>query len=148
MLDAVLDTYPDLRISVENTAGAGTVLGSEFEELDAILSEARNNDRMGITLDTAHLYGAGYDVKNDIGGVIGSFLSRFGEEKLYGMHLNDSKVPLASHKDRHESLGCGLIGLEPFLEIVRMKAADSIPLILETPDENRWKDEISLLLQA
>ena len=148
MMDRILDTYPSLRIAVENTAGAGTVLGSTFEELDALISFTRNKDRLGVTLDTAHLFGAGYDVREDITGVMDSFLSRFGRDKLYGMHLNDSKVPLSSHKDRHESLGLGLIGLEPFLQIVRMEAASGIPLVLETPDESRWKDEIATLLPA
>ena len=148
MMDRILDTYPGLRIAIENTAGAGTILGSTFEELDQLISFASSKDRLGITLDTAHLFGAGYDVKDDITGVLDSFISRFGKDKLYGMHLNDSKAPLSSNKDRHESLGLGLIGIEPFKEIVRMDAADGIPLVLETPDESRWKDEISLLLHA
>lgn len=148
MMDRILDAYPTLRIAVENTAGAGTVLGSTFEELDQLISLSRNKDRLGITLDTAHLFGAGYDVKEDITGVMESFLSRFGRDKLYGMHLNDSKVPLSSHKDRHESLGLGLIGMEAFMEIVRMDAADGIPLVLETPDDSRWKDEIATLLSV
>ena len=148
MLDEVLAEFPSLRIAIENTAGAGTVLGSTFEELDAIISQVQNSSRIGITLDTAHLFGAGYDVKGDINGIIDSFISRFGKEKLYGMHLNDSKVPLSSHKDRHESLGLGLIGMEPFLEIVRMDAVQNIPLILETPDERRWPEEIRTLLEA
>ena len=117
-----------------------------FEELDAILSGIRNKDRVGFTLDTAHLFGAGYDVKEDPDGVLDSFFFRFGEEKLLGMHLNDSKVPLSSNKDRHESIGLGLIGKEAFLTIVRRREVRNIPLILETPDESRWKEEINELL--
>ncbi len=146
MLDAVLETRPTLSIAIENTAGAGTILGSTFEELDAIISASRFSERLGITIDTAHLYGAGYDVKNDISSILASFFSRFGKEKLYGMHLNDSKASLSSHKDRHESIGKGLIGKDAFLEIVKMKEVQDIPLILETPDETAWSEEIRLLL--
>ena len=148
MLDQVLSAFPSLRIAIENTAGAGTILGSSFEELDGIISESSCKDRIGITLDTAHLFGAGYDVRNDIQGIMDSFFSRFGREKLYGMHLNDSKVPLSSRKDRHESLGKGLIGLEPFIEIVRMDEVQGLPLVLETPDETAWAEEIRTLLEA
>ena len=148
MIDDVLDAHPSLRISIENTAGAGTIIGCRFEELERLLELSRNKDRVGFTLDTAHLYGAGYDVKSDAVGILDDFFSRFGNEKLYGMHLNDSKVPLASNKDRHENLGKGLIGKEPFFEIVRLKEVQDIPLILETPDENLWKEEIRELLDA
>ncbi len=148
MLDEVLSAVPGIMIAIENTAGAGTVLGSTFEELDAILSAAKEKERIGFTLDTAHLYGAGYDVKTEAVSILDSFVSRFGEGKLLGMHLNDSKVPLSSHKDRHESIGLGLIGKEAFCEIVRHKATENIPLILETPDEERWPDEVKELLRA
>ncbi|MGN1163634.1 MAG: deoxyribonuclease IV, partial [Candidatus Ornithospirochaeta sp.] len=90
MMDRVLDAYPSIHIAVENTAGAGTIIGDTMEDLDAILSFVKNKDRLGFTLDTAHLYGAGYDVKNDADGILDQFFSRFGEGKLYGMHLNDS----------------------------------------------------------
>lgn len=148
MLDRVLEEVPGLRIAVENTAGAGTIIGSSFEELDALLSEITHKDRVGFTLDTAHLYGAGYDVKNEIDKVLDDFVSRFGEEKLYGMHLNDSKVPLGSNKDRHDNIGLGLIGKEAFLTIVKRKEIQNKPMILETPDEERWKEEINELLGA
>ena len=148
MMDEVMDQVPGIRIAIENTAGAGTVLGSSFEELDMLLSSIRNKDRTGFTLDTAHLFGAGSDVKNDPDGVLDAFFARFGKEKLFGMHLNDSMVPHASKKDRHESIGRGLIGLEAFTAIVRRRETDDIPLILETPDETLWKDEIRTLLEA
>lgn len=148
MLDKVLDAYPGFHIAVENTAGAGTIIGSSFEELKAILDNTKHNDRLGFTLDTAHLFGAGYDVKGDPNKVLDEFFSIFGPEKLYGMHLNDSKVPLSSNKDRHDNLGLGLIGKDAFLEIVRRKEVQDIPLILETPDESLWSEEIKELLNA
>ncbi len=148
MLDLVLSSHPKLTIAIENTAGSGTILGSTFEELSAILDEIGNKDRVGFTLDTAHLYGAGYDVRNNIDGILDEFVSRFSSEKLYGMHLNDSKVPLGSKKDRHDNIGLGLIGKAPFLEIVKRKEVDEKPLILETPNEELWKAEIKELLDA
>ena len=148
MLDQVLSAFPSLRIAIENTAGAGTILGSSFEELDALLSAAKEKDRIGFTLDTAHLFGSGYDVASDPDGVLDAFASRFGSGKLYGMHLNDSKVPLGSRKDRHESIGKGLIGKDAFLAIVKRPDVQDIPLVLETIDESLWKDEVSLLLSA
>ena len=148
MMDEVLRQMPGLRIAIENTAGAGTILGSSFEELDDLLSAANEKDRIGFTLDTAHLFGSGYDVSSDPDSILDSFFSRFGKDKLYGMHLNDSKVPLASHKDRHESIGKGLIGKEAFLAIVKRQEVQNIPLVLETIDETLWKDEIKMLLSA
>ena len=144
--DEILTSFPELRIAIENTSGSGTILGSRFEELAEILDNAEHKDRIGFTLDTAHLFGAGYDVKSDPDKVLDAFMSLFGEEKLMGMHLNDSKVPLDSKKDRHESIGKGLIGLDAFKAIVRRSEVQDRPLILETPDESAWKDEIDELL--
>lgn len=148
MINKVLEAYPDMRISIENTAGAGTIIGSTFEELAKIYSFIKEKERVGFTLDTAHLYGAGYDVKNEINTILDSFFSLLGKDKLFGMHLNDSKVPLASNKDRHENIGKGFIGKEAFYEIVRRRETESIPLILETPDQSLWESEIKELLDA
>lgn len=148
MIDRVLETFPDMYVAIENTAGAGTIIGSSFEELEELLSLLKHRERAGFTLDTAHLYGAGYDVRNDINGILDKFFSLFGRDKLYGMHLNDSKVELSSNKDRHDNIGRGLIGREAFHEIVRRKEVQDIPLILETPDDTLWKEEIAELLNV
>ena len=148
MIDEVLREVDGIKIAIENTAGAGTILGSTFEELDKILSYTIQKDRVGFTLDTAHLFGAGYNVKEHAGKILDDFVSRFGGEKLLGMHLNDSMVPLGSRKDRHAPLGRGCIGREAFRSIVCHPAADSIPLILETPDESAWPEEAAYLLSA
>lgn len=148
MIDRVLETFPDMYVAIENTAGAGTIIGSSFEELEELLSLLKHSERAGFTLDTAHLYGAGYDVRNNINGILDKFFSLFGPEKLYGMHLNDSKVALSSNKDRHDNIGHGLIGREAFHEIVRRKEVQNIPLILETPDDTLWKEEIAELLNV
>ncbi len=148
MIDEVLDAHPDFRIAIENTAGAGTIIGCKFEELLMLLESSRHKDRIGFTLDTAHLFGAGYDVKSDVNKVLDEFFSLVGKDKLFGMHLNDSKVSLASNKDRHDNLGKGLIGLAPFIELVRRDEVKGIPLILETPNETLWKEEIKELLDT
>lgn len=148
-LDEVLSRLPSgIRFSLENTAGSGTVLGSRLEELEQIISYSSHSDRLGVTIDTMHLFGAGYDVKSDMDGIMDEVMERFGREKLFGMHLNDSKVPLGSRKDRHESLGKGLIGMEPFLALAGRSDIEDRPLILETPDETLWKDEITALLKS
>lgn len=148
-LDEALSRLPsDIRFSLENTAGSGTVLGSRLEELEQIISYSSHSDRLGVTIDTMHLFGAGYDVKSDIDGIMDEVMERFGREKLFGMHLNDSKVPLGSRKDRHESLGKGFIGMEPFLALAGRSDIEDRPLILETPDETLWKDEIAALLRS
>lgn len=145
MIDEVLSAVPEIRIAIENTAGSGTILGSTFEELDELLANVNCKERVGFTLDTAHLFGAGYDVKNKATAILDDFVTRFGKEKLFGMHLNDSKVPLSSKKDRHESIGEGLIGKEAFKAIIQHDATENIPLILETPNEERWPEEVKML---
>ena len=147
MIDEVLSAVPEIRIAIENTAGSGTILGSTFEELDELLANVNCKERVGFTLDTAHLFGAGYDVKNKATAILDDFVTRFGKEKLFGMHLNDSKVPLNSKKDRHESIGEGLIGKEAFKAIIQHDATENIPLILETPNEERWPEEVKMLLE-
>lgn len=147
MIDEVLSAVPEIRIAIENTTGSGTILGSTFEELDELLANVNCKERVGFTLDTAHLFGAGYDVKNKATVILDDFVTRFGKEKLFGMHLNDSKVPLSSKKDRHESIGEGLIGKEAFKAIIQHDATENIPLILETPNEERWPEEVKMLLE-
>ena len=148
-LDEALDQLPEtVRISLENTAGAGTVLGDKLEELQAIIEYSRHKDQLGITIDTMHIYGAGYDVRNNMTGVMDEVMERFGSDKLFGMHLNDSMVDMGSHKDRHDSIGIGKIGLDAFLELASRKDIEEKPLILETPNEERWPYEISTLLQC
>ena len=148
-LDEALDQLPGtLRIALENTAGAGTVLGDRLEELQSIIEYSRHKDQIGITIDTMHIFGAGYDVRNNMTGVMDEVMERFGKEKLYGMHLNDSMVELGSHKDRHDSIGIGKIGLEAFMELASRSDIEEKPLILETPNEERWPYEIGTLLKC
>ncbi len=148
MLDEALKNIDGFYIALENTAGSGTNLGSTFEELSKIIDCSKEKDKIAITLDTCHLYAAGYDIKNEPGKVLDEAVKAFGEDKIKGFHINDSKALLNSKKDRHHSLGKGEIGLEAIKEVVRHRAAKDKPLVLETIDEDLWKDEIRTLHDA
>ena len=126
-------------------AGKGSEVGSRFEELKAIL-DAVGQEGLGVCLDTCHVYDAGYDIKNDLNGVLAEFDRVIGLEKLKALHLNDSKNPYASHKDRHEKIGEGSLGLETFRAVVNHPKLRGLPMILETPNElDGYAREIALL---
>ncbi|MEX0987574.1 MAG: deoxyribonuclease IV [Bacteroidales bacterium] len=132
---------------IENTAGQGTNMGYSFEQLKYIIDLVDDKQRVGVCIDTCHAYSAGYDIKTGEGfdDVFGQFGEIIGFDYLKGMHLNDSKKELGSRVDRHDSLGDGTLGTEVFKRIMTDSRFDNIPLILETPDESRWKSEIKLL---
>ncbi len=130
---------------IENTAGQGTNLGFSFYQIKQIIDQVEDKSRVGVCIDTCHAYSAGYDILNNFEDVFREFEEVIGFEYLKGMHLNDSKKDLASKVDRHNSLGEGTLGLEPFRKIMNDKRFDGIPLILETPDDQKWADEIQLL---
>ena len=141
---ALSHDYP-VTVLLETMAGKGSEIGGRFEELRWIL-DAVGSDRVGVCLDTCHVYDAGYDIVNDLDGVLAEFDSRIGLDKLRALHLNDSKNPFASHKDRHEVLGGGSLGLETFWKIVNHPVLKDKPMILETPNElPGYKQEIALL---
>ena len=123
------------RLLMELTAGQGTVIGSTFEEMALLLGKipARQRKRVGVCLDTAHVFAAGYDLVHDYDGVWARFEAVIGIARLGALHLNDSKVPLGSRKDRHELIGVGMIGETPFRRIMTDPRLTSIPKILETP---------------
>ena len=136
--------YP-VTVLLETMAGKGSEIGGRFEELKAIL-DAVGNDNMGVCLDTCHVYDGGYDIVEDLDGVLAEFDRIIGLDKLKALHLNDSKNPFASHKDRHELLGGGSLGLEAFRRIVNHPALKEKPMILETPNElPGYKAEIAVL---
>ncbi len=134
---------------IENTAGQGSNLGYSFEQLANIIDQVTDKSRVGICLDTCHAFTAGYDLSSEAGfsETFEHFEQVVGFRYLKGMHLNDSKKGLGEHVDRHESIGLGTLGKEPFQRIMRDSRFDGIPLILETPDETRWAGEIELLKQ-
>ena len=136
--------YP-VTVLLETMAGKGSEVGGRFEELKAIL-DATGDDTVGVCLDTCHVYDGGYDIVNDLDGVLREFDRVVGLNRLKALHLNDSKNPFASHKDRHECLGKGSLGLETFRAIVNHPALRDKPMILETPNElPGYQEEIALL---
>lgn len=130
---------------LESTAGQGSNVGYTFEQLASIIERVEARERMGVCLDTCHIYAAGYDIKENYQQVFAHFDQVLGIDLLKGMHLNDCKSALGQKLDRHHSLGEGHLGWGTFAEIVRDVRFDNIPLILETIDNNRWPEEISRL---
>ena len=136
--------YP-VTVLLETMAGKGSEVGGRFEELKAIL-DATGDDTVGVCLDTCHVYDGGYDIVSDLDGVLREFDRVIGLNRLKALHLNDSKNPFASHKDRHECIGKGSLGLETFRAIVNHPALRDKPMILETPNElPGYQAEIALL---
>lgn len=132
---------------IENTAGQGSNLGFDFEHLAYIIDRVEDKSRVGVCIDTCHAFAAGYDLSSEEGcdEVFTAFEQTVGFEYLKGMHLNDAMKPLGSRVDRHSPLGEGQLGITPFRYIMQDSRFDGIPLILETPDEARWAEEIALL---
>jgi deoxyribonuclease-4 len=132
---------------IENTAGQGSNLGYRFEQIGQIIERIDDRNRVGVCLDTAHAFAAGYDVRTPeaFEATLEEFDRNVGFEYLRGVHLNDSKTELGSRVDRHASIGMGRIGLAPFRLIMNDRRFEEIPLILETPESERWDEEIRLL---
>ena len=131
--NALRHDYP-VTVLLETMAGKGSEIGGRFEELRDIL-DAVGSENVGVCLDTCHVYDGGYDIVNDLNGVLAEFDRVIGLDRLHALHLNDSKNPFASHKDRHECLGKGSLGLETFRRIVNHPQLKDKPMILETPNE-------------
>ena len=141
---ALSHDYP-VTVLLETMAGKGSEVGGKFAELKSII-DAVGNPNVGVCLDTCHVYDGGYDVVNDLDGVLAEFDRVVGIDKLKALHLNDSKNPFASHKDRHELLGQGSLGLETFRNIVNHPLLRDKPMILETPNElPGYQKEIEIL---
>lgn len=132
---------------IENTAGQGSNMGFRFEHLAEMIDGVENKDRVGVCIDTAHAFAAGYDLSTEEGfmDTFEQFDQIVGFNYLKGVHLNDSKKELGSRVDRHECLGKGLIGITPFKMIMKDERFDKMPLILETPEPERWAEEIAML---
>ena len=132
---------------IENTAGQGSNVGFSFEHIAHIISKVEDKSRVGVCIDTCHTFSAGYDLKTEDGyrKTWQEFDEIIGLNYLKAIHLNDTKKELGSRVDRHESVGIGLLGITFFERIMKDARFDHIPFILETPDDTRWKEEISLL---
>ena len=146
-LNITLDKTKGVIAVIENTAGQGTNLGYKFEHLAYIIDRVEDKDRVGVCLDTCHTYTAGYDIKSEeeYKKTFEEFDRIVGFKYLKGMHINDSKKDLATRVDRHDSLGKGFLGEDVFKRIMNDPRFDNIPLILETPDDSLWKQEIKWL---
>ncbi|NLF21631.1 MAG: deoxyribonuclease IV [Lentisphaerae bacterium] len=144
---AALAAVPGVSIIFENTAGQGGSLGATFEELAAILEGIGDEGRVGVCLDTAHLYAAGFDLAAPGGydAVVRRFDETVGLRRLHGIHLNDTRVECGKRVDRHALLGEGRLGWPVFEQVARDPRLDGLPIILETPDETRWAEEIRQL---
>lgn len=132
---------------IENTAGQGANVGYSFEQIASIIEQVEDKSRVGVCIDTCHAFAAGYDISTASGfeETFEHFEEVIGFKYLKGMHLNDSKKPLGSRIDRHEVIGKGEIGMEAFRMIMHDPRFDNLPLILETPDEENWAEEIKML---
>ena len=130
--------------------GRGSGVGGRFEELRAILDRVGLSDRMGVCLDTCHVSDAGYDLVDDLDGVLREFDRVVGLDRLRAIHLNDSKNPRGARKDRHARIGEGCIGLDALVRVVRHPLLRDLPFYLETPQDelSGWRDEIALLRKA
>ena len=146
-LNTALSKTKGVTLVIENTAGQGSNLGYRFEHLKHIIDGVQDKSRMGVCIDTCHLFTSGYDIRDEDSykKTFEEFEKVVGFKYLKGMHLNDSKPELGSRVDRHESIGKGKIGLKAFELIMNDERMDDMPLILETPNSDIWEDEIKLL---
>ena len=146
LLNAILKPEQTTTVLLETMAGKGTEVGRSFEELRGILDRVELSDHMGVCLDTCHVYDAGYDIVGNLEGVLKEFDRVIGLDRLKAVHINDSKNPFASHKDRHEKIGEGSLGLETFAKIVNHSALRELPFYLETPNDlEGYAKEIQIL---
>lgn len=133
-------------VLLETMAGKGTEVGQTFKEIRGILDKIEKKDKIGVCLDTCHVWDAGYDIVNDLDGVLQEFDRVIGLDRLKAVHLNDSKNPIGSHKDRHEKIGFGMIGKDALLRVVTHPLLQNRPFILETPnDEDGYRQEIAMI---
>ena len=146
ILNEVLTREQSTTVLLETMSGKGSEVGRNFQELRQIIDRVEYKEKLGICLDTCHVWDGGYDIVNDLDGVLKEFDQVIGLERLKAIHLNDSMNGLGSHKDRHARIGEGEIGLEALLRVINHPAVRGIPFILETPnDDEGWAREIALL---
>lgn len=134
-LNAVLTADGTVTVLLETMSGKGSEIGGNFREIAEILSRVHHAERMGVCLDTCHVWDAGYDIRSDLDGVLEAFDWEIGLDRLRAVHLNDSKNICGSRKDRHEKLGRGMIGFDALLAVTRHPGLCHLPFVLETPNE-------------
>lgn len=145
-LNEILYKEQSTTVLLETMAGKGSEIGRTFEEIKRIIDGVDLSEKLGVCLDTCHVYDAGYDIVNNLDGVLDEFDNVIGLERLKAIHLNDSKNPFASHKDRHEKIGEGSLGVEALIRVINNPRLKHLPFFLETPNElEGYKNEIELL---
>lgn len=145
-LNTVIKKEQTTKVLLETMAGKGTEIGRSFEEIRRIIDKVELDEHLGVCLDTCHVYDAGYDIVGNLDGVLKQFDEVIGLDRLKAVHINDSKNPFESHKDRHEKIGEGSIGVEAFTRIINHPALKDLPFYLETPNElDGYAREIELL---
>lgn len=145
-LNMVLKKEQNTTVLLETMAGKGSEIGGKFEEIKQIIDGVKLQEKLGVCFDTCHVSDAGYDIVNDLDGVLEQFDKVIGLERLRAIHLNDSMNPLASHKDRHQKIGEGTLGIETFKKIINHPKLRDLPFFLETPNElDGYAKEIALL---
>ncbi|MBR2299602.1 MAG: deoxyribonuclease IV [Alphaproteobacteria bacterium] len=148
LLNKILSSHQSTIVLLETMSGKGSEVGSMFEELRLIIDRIELKDKIGVCLDTCHVYSAGYDIVNNLEGVLEEFDHIIGLNRLKAVHLNDSKMPFASHKDRHEQIGKGTIGAEAIVRFINHEKLKHLPFVLETPNDlDGWAKEIAFLRQ-
>ena len=148
-LNAVLTKDMTTTVLLETMAGKGSEIGRSFEELKAIIDGVELDEKLGVCFDTCHTYDAGYDIVNDLDGVLDEFDAVLGLDRLKAIHMNDSKNPFESHKDRHEKIGDGSLGFETMVKVINHPKLKGLPIILETPNElDGYAHEIEMLRNA
>ena len=145
-LNKVIKPEQTTTVLLETMAGKGSEIGRTFEEIKRIIDRVELNDHLGVCLDTCHVYDGEYDIVNNLDGVLNEFNEIIGINRLKAVHINDSKNPFGSHKDRHEKIGEGSIGVEAFRRIINHPDLRDLPFYLETPNElDGYAKEIALL---
>lgn len=145
-INEVLKEGQTTTLLLEVMAGKGTEVGRNFAEIQGIIEQVEMKDRVGVCVDTCHIWEGGYDIVNDLDGVLREFDSIIGIDKLMAVHLNDSKNPMGAHKDRHEKIGLGMIGQDALINVVRHPQLQGRPFILETPNDDKgYAQEIALV---
>lgn len=146
LLNRVLWEDMTTTVLLETMAGKGSEVGSKFEEIREIIDKTELSDKLGVCLDTCHVYDAGYDIVNDLDGVLDEFDRVIGLDRLKAIHLNDTKNPFESHKDRHEKIGEGFLGADAISNIINNERIKDLPFYLETPNElPGYAEEIAML---
>lgn len=147
MLNDIMKSEQTTTVLLETMAGKGSEIGGRFEELRAIIDRVNLKDKIGVCLDTCHVHDAGYDIVNNLDGVLSEFDKVIGLSRLKALHINDSKNPMGAHKDRHACIGEGFLGKEAFIKVITHPLLQGLPCILETPQESLqgYGEEIKML---